>query len=94
MKKSGAERLKESNERKREQVRERVKRFRERKREEKIEELRGSPDENEESTFSKRVEEKRVVDKVKEALPVTSEKRIEIVLSVLNSATVYDALSQ
>lgn len=35
-----------------EQVRERVKWFRERKREEKLQELRGNPDENEESTFS------------------------------------------
>ena len=92
MKKSGAQRLKESKERKREQVRERVKRFRERKREEKLEELRGSPDENEESAFSNRVAKKRAVDKVKEALPVTPEKRIEVVLSVLNSPTVYDAL--
>ena len=52
MKKSGVGRLKEWKEQKREQVRERVKWFRERKREEKLQELRGNPDENEESTFS------------------------------------------
>lgn len=52
MKKSGVGRLKEWKERKQEQVRERVKWFRERKREEKLQELRGNPDENEESTFS------------------------------------------
>ena len=94
MKKSGAERLKESKERKREKVRERVRRCRERRKEEALEEARNGAEDGEQmlSAFNNRTARKRAVDKVKEALPLTPEKRVEVVSSVLDSPTVRDAL--
>ena len=84
MKKSGAARLKESKERKREKVRERVRRFRERQREE----IPSDGNTAGSSTFRNRTARKRAVDKVKVALPVTPEKRVEVVSAVLESPTI------
>ena len=88
MKKSGAERLKESKERKKEKVRERVRRFRERQREE----VRNDGDTTNSSTFRNRTARKRAVDKVKVALPVTPEKRVEVVSAVLESPSIQQIL--
>ena len=89
MKKSGAKRLKESKERKRGKVRERVRRFRERQREEIRSDGNLAVDS---STFPNRMARKRAVDKVKVALPVTPEKRVEVVSAVLESPTIRQVL--
>lgn len=91
MKKSGAERLKESRNRKKEKVRERVQQFRECQREEVCKEIRNYS-ENEASAFSSLTTRKQAVDKVKEVLPVTPEKKVEVVRILVESPTTREAL--
>ena len=87
MKKSGAERLKESIERKKQQNRERARRFREKKREELRETNRTG------ESFKHRGAKKRAVDKVKEVLPVTPEKKVAVVSALLDSPTTRQTLA-
>ena len=91
-KKSGAERLKESKERKREQTRERVQRFHEKKREQLREAKRSDSCEKDENTklngpFKHRSENKRAVDKVKQVLPVSPQKKAAVVSASVESQT-------
>ena len=79
MKKSGAERLEESIERKKQQTRERVQRFRAKKKELRVTH-RGSG-----GPFKHRGAKKRAVDKVKEVLLVTPEKKAAVLSTVLES---------
>ena len=98
MKKSGAERLKESIERKRAQIRERVQRCRAKKGERLRETKRTDRCEKEKDgtsagPFKHRGEKKRVTDQVREALPVTPEKRAAVLSAVLESPTTRQTLT-
>ena len=87
MKKSGAERLEESIERKKQQTRERVQRFCAKKKELR-ETRRGSG-----GPFKPCRAKKRAVDKVKEVLPVTPEKKATVLSTVLESLTTRQTLA-
>ena len=98
MKKSGADRLKESKERKRAQIRERVQRCRAKKRGElretkKTDGCKKKKDAISTAPFKHRGEKKRATDKVKEALPVTPEKRAAVLSAVLESPTTRQTLT-
>ena len=87
MKKSGAERLKESIERKKQQTRERVQRFRAKKKE------LGGTHRGSGGPFKHLGAKKRAVDKVKEVLPVTPEKKAAVLSKVLESPTTRQTLA-
>lgn len=77
--KSGAERLKESIERKKQQNQERVRHHREKKRDELLESNRtGEP-------FKHRGAKKRAVNKGKDALPSTPEKKAAVISTLIGN---------
>jgi len=88
MKKRGAERLKESIERKKKQSRERVQRFRAKRKEELCETHRASGE-----PFKHHGAKKRAVDKVKKVLPVTPEKKAAVLSAVLESPVTRQTLA-
>ena len=86
MKKSGAERLQESREKKREQQRERARRFYQNHREAILEERRKRYSSKCTSgPFPNRMSEKRALDEVKSALPESPEKKVYIVAKLVQS---------
>ena len=87
MTKSGAERLKESFERKKQQTRDRVQRFRAKKKEIR-ETYRGSG-----GPFKHRGAKKRAVDKVKDVLPVNPEKKAAVLSAAFESPTALQTLA-